>query len=217
MESIVPAGGAPARIGALLLAAGRSSRMGGPNKLLVDVDGEPMVRRALRTLQAVPLAPIVVVLGPAAGAVRQALADLAAWQACSAPESADHQVSVDAGLRALPADLDAILVMLSDQPLLDAADLRWLVDQWRALPRGCALMPVFEGRRGNPVIVDAAMRAPILQAGPDVGARGYLASHPTLVRRVEAPNDHFVVDIDTVDDLAQLAGRGLRAAISREG
>lgn len=217
MKSIVPAGGSPARVGALLLAAGRSSRMGGPNKLLVNVDGEPMVRRALRTLQAVPLAPIVVVLGAAAGAVRQALADLAAWQACSAPESADHQVSVDAGLRALPADLDAILVMLSDQPLLDAADLRWLVDQWCALPRGCALVPVFEGRRGNPVIVDAAMRAPILDAGPGVGARGYLAAHPALVRRVEAPNDHFVVDIDTVDDLASLGGRGLRTAIPKKG
>jgi CTP:molybdopterin cytidylyltransferase MocA len=191
--------------------------MGGPNKLLVDVEGEPMVRRALRTLQAVPLTPIVVVLGPAAGAVRQALGDPAGWQACSAPESADHQVSVDAGLRALPADLDAILVMLSDQPLLDAADLRWLVDRWRALPRGCALVPVFEGRRGNPVIVDAAMRAPILEAGPAVGARGYLASHPALVRCVEVPNDHFVVDIDTIDDLASLAGRGLRAAIPKEG
>ena len=217
MKSIVPAGGSPARVGALLLAAGRSSRMGGPNKLLVNVDGEPMVRRALRTLQAVPLAPIIVVLGPAAGAVRQALGGLAGWQACSAPESADHQVSVDAGLRALPADLDAILVMLSDQPLLDAADLRWLVDQWCALPRGCALVPVFEGRRGNPVIVDAAMRAPILEAGPAVGARGYLASHPALVRRVEAPNDHFVVDIDTVDDLASLGGRGLRTAIPKKG
>jgi CTP:molybdopterin cytidylyltransferase MocA len=217
MEPIVPAGGPPARVGALLLAAGRSSRMGGPNKLLADVDGEPMVRRALRTLQAVPLAPIVVVLGPAAGAVRAALAGLAAWQACSAPESADHQVSVDAGLRALPEDLDAILVMLSDQPLLDATDLRWLVEQWRALPRGCALVPVFEGRRGNPVIVDAAMRAPILEAGPGVGARGYLASHPALVRCVEVPNDHFVVDIDTIDDLASLAGRGLRAAIPKEG
>ncbi|MCO5105482.1 MAG: nucleotidyltransferase family protein [Burkholderiaceae bacterium] len=217
MEAIVPAGEVPARVGALLLAAGRSTRMGGPNKLLVEVDGEPMVRRALRTLLAVPLEPIVVVLGPAADAVRAALDGLHGWQACVAPESTDHQVSVDAGLRALPAGLDAILVMLADQPLLDAGDLRWLLAQWRSLARGCALVPVHQGRRANPVVLDAAMRAPILDAGPAVGARGYLAAHPALVRRAEAPNDHFVVDVDTVDDLARLAGRGLRSAIEKEG
>jgi len=66
MQSIVPATGATPRAGAVLLAAGRSTRMGGPNKLLLEFDGEPMVRRALRTLQAVPLDPIMVVLGPAA-------------------------------------------------------------------------------------------------------------------------------------------------------
>jgi len=221
MSAIVPAGearagDAGARIGAVLLAAGRSTRMGGPDKLLATIDGEPMVRRALRTLQAVPLAPIAVVLGAApraAEAVQAALAGLPAYVACTAPESADQQVSVDAGLRALPPDLDAIVVMLSDQPLLDAADLRWLIAQWRALPRGCAAVPVFRGRRGNPVILDRAMRAPILAAGPSTGARGHLAGHPERVRRVEVPNDHYVVDVDTTDDLARLAERGVRGAL----
>lgn len=210
MKSIVPAGGPHARVGALLLAAGRSVRMGGPDKLLVTIDGEPMVRRALRTLQAVPLDPVVVVHGAAPAAVRAALEGLPAYASCSAPTSSDQQVSVDAGLRALPDGLDAILIMLSDQPLLDADDLRWLVGQWRRLPRGCAVVPVFEGRRGNPVIIDGAMRAPILAAGPSSGARGHLAMHPALVHRVETPNDHFVVDVDTVDDLGRLAAHGLR-------
>lgn len=213
----MPADGRSARIGALLLAAGRSARMGGPNKLLATVDGEPMVRRALRTLLAVPLEPVVVVLGPAADRVVAALDGLSGWRRCAAPASDDHQVSVDAGLRALPDSLDAILVMLADLPLVDADDLRWLVQRWRALPEGGALVPVRGGRRGNPVILDAAMRAPILAAGPGSGARGHLAAHPAQVHRVEAPNDHFVVDVDTIDDLAQLAGRGLRAAIPGRG
>lgn len=210
MSVFVPASEPCQRVGAVLLAAGRSLRMGGPNKLLVTIDGEPMVRRALRTLQAVPLDPVVVVHGSVA--VRAALEGLPAYASCTAPPSADQQVSVDAGLRALPDGLDAILIMLSDQPLLDADDLRWLIDRWRRLPRGGAVVPVFEGRRGNPVIIDGAMRAPILAAGPSTGARGHLAAHPALVHRVEAPNDHFVVDVDTVDDLGRLAARGLRTS-----
>ncbi len=213
MQAIVPATDAFPRAGAVLLAAGRSTRMGGPNKLLLEFDGEPMVRRTLRTLQAVPLDPVVVVLGPAADAVRAALEGMPAFVSCSAPQAEDHQVSVDAGLRALDAPVEAIVIMLADQPLLDAGDLRWLLAQWHALARGGAVVPVFSGRRGNPVIVDAALRAPILDAGPAVGARGYLAAHPGLVHRVEAPNDHFVVDIDTADDLARLAGRGLRGVL----
>lgn len=212
MSAIVPASEACQGVAAVLLAAGRSVRMGGPDKLLVTIDGEPMVRRALRTLQAVPLDPIVVVHGTAPTALRAALHGLPAYVSCSAPASADQQVSVDAGLRALPEGLDAILIMLSDQPLLDADDLRWLVGQWRRLPRGCAAVPVFEGRRGNPVIIDGAMRAPILAAGPESGARGHLAAHPALVHRLETPNDHFVVDVDTVDDLGRLAARGLRTS-----
>lgn len=209
-------GEAPLRVGAVLLAAGRSLRMGGPDKLLVVIDGEPMVRRALRTLQAVPTDPVVVVHGAASAAVRAALDGLPAYASCSAPASADHQVSVDAGLRALPQGLDAILIMLADQPLLDADDLRWLVDQWHRLARGGAAVPVFGGQRGNPVIIDAALREPILAAGPATGARGYLAANPQLVRRVDAPNDHFVVDIDTADDLASLAARGLRSEIREQ-
>lgn len=213
MDPIGPAGAPPVRAGAVLLAAGRSRRMGGPNKLLLEFDGEPMVRRALRTLQAVPFAAVVVVVGAAAGAVRAALDGMPDCDFCSAPSAEDHQVSIDAGLRALAAPVEAIAIVLADQPLLDVHDLRWLIARWSALARGGALVPEFAGRRGNPVIVDAALRAPILEAGAAVGARGYLAAHPALVHRVEAPNDHFVVDVDTADDLAQLAGRGLRAAL----
>ncbi len=197
-------------VGAVLLAAGRSSRMGGPNKLLIPVEGEPMVRRALRALQEVPLAPIVVVLGREPDAVRAALDGLPACDFCQVPEGVEQQVSADAGLRALPDGLAAIMIMLSDQPLLDALDLRWLLARWRELPPGSAAIPVFEGQRGNPVIIDASMRAPILAAGPSTGCRGFLAANPAQVHRIAAPNPHFVLDIDTADDLARLAASGVR-------
>lgn len=210
MSDIVPARDPARGVGAVLLAAGSSVRMGGPNKLLIPVAGVPMVRRALRTVQAVPLAPVVVVLGREPLVVREALAGLPACTFREVPEGVDQQVSADAGLRALPAGLDAVLIMLSDQPLLDAVDLRWLVGAWRGLPAGSAAIPVFGGQRGNPVVIDASMIAPILAAGPQTGCRGFLAANPQRAHRVVAPNDHFVTDIDTAEDLARLAARGLR-------
>ncbi len=216
-QSIVPAAVNPARIGVVLLAAGRSERMGGPNKLLMRIDGEPLVRRMLRTLQAVPIGHIVVVLGRDAQAVRVVLDALPVRAFCRAPEGSDQQVSVDAGLRALPAGLDAILIALADQPLLDAGDLRWMIDRWSGLPRGSALVPVFEGRRGNPVIIDGSMREPVLAAGPAIGCRGYLEANRGQVHRVEAPNDHFVIDVDTARDIDELAARGVLLEPPRAG
>lgn len=205
-----------ARLGAVLLAAGRSERMGGPNKLLMRIDGQPLVRRTLRALQAVPIGHIVTVLGRDAQAVRIELDALPVRTFCRAPPAADQQVSIDIGLRALPEGLEAILVVLADQPLLDADDLRWLVERWRELPRGCAARPVFEGRPGNPVILDGALREPVLAAGPALGCRGYLQAHPQLVHRLSAPNDHFVVDVDTTADIDDLAARGIRLEPPRD-
>ncbi len=208
-EAEGPAGGA-GRVGAVLLAAGSAVRMGGPNKLLLRIDGEPLVRRALRALQAVPIGHLVVVLGRDAQAVRMQLDTFPVRAFCRVEPGCDQQVSVDTGLRALPAGLDAIVIALSDQPLVDADDVRWLLARWRELPAGSAAIPFHRGQRGNPVVIAGAMRDPVLDAGPAIGCRGYLAAHPAQVHRIEAPNDHFVVDLDTKEDVEALANRGIR-------
>lgn len=184
--------------------------MGGPNKLLMRVDGEPLVRRFARMLQQVPFGHIVVVLGRDAQAVRISLNELPVRAFCRVPEGCDQQVSVDAGLRALPSGLEAIAIVLCDQPLLEVDDLRWLVAEWRRLGSGHALVPTFDGQRGNPVVIDGAMREPVLVGGPAIGCRGFLAANPSRVHRVAAPNDHFVVDLDTAADVAAVQARGLR-------
>ncbi|MCO5101624.1 MAG: nucleotidyltransferase family protein [Burkholderiaceae bacterium] len=206
---IVPAAGDAARLGAVLLAAGSAVRMGGPNKLLMRVDGEPLVRRSLRALQRVPIGHLVVVLGRDAQRVRMELDTFPVRAFCRVDVGCEQQVSVDAGLRALPAGLDAIVLALADQPLVETDDLRWLLAQWRALPAGSAAIPFHGGARGNPVVIAGAMREPVLEAGPSTGCRGWLAAHPQRVHRIEAPNDHFVVDLDTPEDAARLARRGL--------
>ncbi|HEY0879812.1 MAG TPA: nucleotidyltransferase family protein [Zeimonas sp.] len=212
-DSIVPAADDAARLGAVLLAAGSAVRMGGPNKLLIRIDGEPVVRRALRVLQRVPIGHLVVVLGRDAQRVRVELDTFPVRAFCRVEVGCDQQVSVDAGLRALPEGLDAIVIALADQPLVDEEDLRWLLERWRALPEGSAAIPFHHGARGNPVVIPGAMREPVLQAGSAIGCRGYLAAHPEQVHRIETPNDHFVVDLDTPADAARLAQRGLRLSV----
>lgn len=206
---IVPAAHEAARLGAVLLAAGSAVRMGGPNKVLMRIDGEPLVRRSLRTLQRVPIGHLVVVLGRDAQRVRVELDTFPVRAFCRVEVGCDQQVSVDAGLRALPEGLDAIVIALADQPLVDTDDLRWLLAHWRALPDDSAAIPFHRGARGNPVVIAGTMREPVIEAGPAIGCRGWLAAHPERVHRVETPNDHFVVDLDTPDDIATLKSRGV--------
>lgn len=209
-RSIVPAPPDPARLGAVLLAAGSAVRMGGPNKLLMRIDGEPLVRRSLRTLQRVPIGHLVVVLGRDAQRVRIELDTFPVRAFCRVEVGCDQQVSVDAGLRALPEGLDAIVLALADLPLLETDDLRWLLARWRELPAGSAAIPFHGGARGNPAVIAGAMREPVLAAGPAAGGcRGWLAAHPQKVHRIETPNDHFVVDLDTPEDAARLAQRSI--------
>lgn len=214
-RATAPAAHDAARLGAVLLAAGSAVRMGGPNKLLMRIDGEPLVRRSLRALQRVPIGHLVVVLGRDAQRVRVELDTFPVRAFCRVDAGCDQQVSVDAGLRALPEGLDAIVIALADQPLVGADDLRWLLARWRELPAGSAAIPFHRGARGNPVVIGGAMREPVLEAGPATGCRGWLAANPQRVHRIETPNDHFVVDLDTPEDLARLANRGV--VVSGEG
>lgn len=203
------------RIGAVLLGAGRASRMGGPNKLLLRIDSEPMIVRAARALLAVQPADWVVVLGRDAAEVESAVAQAAGESAakprfCRVEPGLEQPVSVMAGLRSLSPALDLVLIMLGDQPLVDADDLGWLIEQWRRLPPGSVQVPCHGGVRGNPVLFDAGLRAAMLAGDDGRGVRGFLDANPQRVHRIETPNDHCVFDVDTPADLARLAERGYR-------
>ena len=101
------------RIAAVILAAGASTRMG-RNKLLLPVEGEPMVHRTVRRVRDAGCDPIVVVTGHEAERVRSALAPLEVQFATSPDPTGPTSASLHAGLRALPEDVDATLVMLAD-------------------------------------------------------------------------------------------------------
>jgi molybdenum cofactor cytidylyltransferase len=118
------------RIAGVVLAAGLSSRMG-TNKMLLQLGGTSVVRRAVSTAVEAGLDPVVAVLGHESLRIRAELQGLP----CTAVENADHargmNTSLRAGIRALPDDVEGAVVLLADMPLVDAAMLRSLADRFR--------------------------------------------------------------------------------------
>lgn len=187
---------------ALLLAAGLSTRMGAENKLLAEIGGEPMVRCAARLLLDYGLETWVVT-GHEREAVEAVLDGLDVRFVHNDAFADGQRTSVRAGLRAIAAMRPApVLVALADQPWLEQQDIDKLVEAFSQTPRDAFLVPWFGDKRGNPVIVPEAIVAEIA-GGTSLPERGPLTDgFPGRVRRWEAPNDHFLRDIDTAEALA---------------
>jgi molybdenum cofactor cytidylyltransferase len=195
-------------VSAVVLAAGLSSRMGGPHKLLLDVGGEPMLRRVVRSLLGLALAEVVVVTGHRAADIVTALDGLAVRFVHNPAFAEGQPGSVLAGVRALTAACDAVMIVLGDQPLLTTAALARLIEALGTAPEGRSiLVPTSGGRRGNPVLF-AARHIPEIQSGRmAVGDRRLVAAYPDEVALIEMADDAFTEDCDTPEDYAALQAR----------
>jgi molybdenum cofactor cytidylyltransferase len=186
---------------AVLLAAGLSSRMNGPNKLLLDLGGTPLVRRVAEALAAVTDIPPTAVLGRNAPLVEDALQGLGFRLTRIDPALGQAQ-SMSAGLTAA-LDADETLIALADQPLLTPAALAAILTAHRADPRRITV-PINGTTRGNPIVLPRALRTQIAQGGPNLGCRAFTEKHPHLVHAFATDDPAFFVDIDTPADYAAL-------------
>ena len=190
------------RIAAVVLAAGRSSRMGDVNKLLAPVDGVPMVRRVTETVLRVSLDPVVVVLGHAAEEVRGALDGLAVRFALNAEYAAGISTSVATGIRAVAGSVDGAMIVLGDMPWISVPDLRALVEAFAPDEGRGICAPVVERKRGNPVLWSARYFHELQTLEGDVGARHLLAVHDDDVCEVNVAGQGVLEDVDTPEALA---------------
>ena len=204
------------RFSAVVLAAGESSRMGGRNKLLLSVDGEPLVRRTVRTVLAAGMQETVVVTGFEGREVMRAVADLPVAVQPNLRYEDGQMRSVAAGVAALAQATDAILVCPADMPLLGPRDLQELMAVFAAHPERSIVIPRHREARGNPIVFAAAY-APEVAAGRRlVGCRKLAQQYPEETWYHEADHDRFTTDLDTPEDYDRILGRlGLPAA--REG
>jgi molybdenum cofactor cytidylyltransferase len=190
----------------ILLAAGRSRRMGGVNKLLLQVEGMAMVRRSAQLYLDLGM-KLTVVTGSDDREVAAALAGLdLQFIANPAADSGQHS-SVRAGFAAAPLLAPGVVVALADQPLLTAADIRALVAEFVTYGGTRICVPRFAGKRGNPVIFPVAVARCLRETG--MPPRAFIDAHPEQITWFEAANDHFIRDIDTPEDAAELLGTPL--------
>src|SRR5947208_12638841 len=147
-EQRLAAKGAGPRIGALLLAAGQSRRMGGPNKLLAEVDGTPMVTHVARRLLASRARPIIAVLGNQADEVDAVLGKLPIERVRNLEFTGGLSTSLKRGIAALPSDLDGVIICLSDMPLISGRHLDRLIAAFNPLEGRAIVLPTRRGKRG---------------------------------------------------------------------
>jgi nicotine blue oxidoreductase len=189
-----------------LLAAGAGRRMGRP-KALVELDGEPLVRRALRALAEGGCGPLLVVTGAAADQVAAVVGDRAT--VVHAPDWAEGMgVSLRAGLDALNAALagESVLVHLVDLPGVGAAAITRLTALASLTGQEVLARAAYGGVPGHPVLLGRAHWPGVHAAATgDVGARGYLAGHPDL-RLVDCTDVADPRDVDTLDALRRFGG-----------
>jgi molybdenum cofactor cytidylyltransferase len=196
------------RVAVLILAAGKSTRMGGANKLLAELDGQPMVAWAVRTALASKAAEPIVVTGHMAAeverAIRRAANDRQVRIVHNPEYAAGLSTSLAVGVSALDHDVDGVIVCLGDMPRVGAATLDRLIAAFDPVEGRAICVPTYRGKRGNPVLWDKRFFPELRAIAGDVGARHLIGAHGELVAEVEMADDGVLVDVDTPQALAML-------------
>ena len=192
-----------AQVAAIVLAAGRATRMG-ENKLLAELAGEPLVRHAVRAALASPARPVVVVTGNEPERVQAALAELDVRFVHNPDFASGMASSLRAGIAAV-GDVAGALVCLGDMPRVTADHLRALIDAFAAAADdGAIVVPTVDRKRGNPVLWGRGRFAEIGELVGDVGARALVDRHAAAVHWVPIDDPAILIDVDTPDALARL-------------
>ncbi|WP_192384714.1 NTP transferase domain-containing protein [Mesorhizobium silamurunense] len=193
------------RVDVVLLAAGRSSRMGGPNKLLALFDGEPLVRRTAERALGSKAASTIVVTGHQRERVHSALSGLDVRLADN-PDFADGLASsLKAGIARVAPDAAGAMIVLGDMPGVSSKDLDSLIDAFRRSGGRAVVRAAHLGKRGNPVLLPRSLFAAVAHLEGDTGARHLVEAEGLDVIDVEI-GQGASIDVDTREALEGAGG-----------
>jgi molybdenum cofactor cytidylyltransferase len=188
-------------IAAVVLAAGRSSRMGGPNKLLETIGGRPLVRMVAEAALASKARPVIVVTGHQRDRVEAALAGLPVRFAHNADFADGLGTSLRTGIAVVPPDADGAIICLGDMPQVDAALIDRLIGAFDPDKGALAVVPTIEGHRGNPVVWSRRFFPDLMAVEGDIGARHLIGHYAEAVTEVPLTGTAALTDIDTPEAL----------------
>ena len=188
-------------VAAILLAAGRSRRMGA-FKPLLPFGQTTVIQTCVQNLRTAGIENIVVVVGHRADEVRHSLNDLRLRFAVNPDPDSEMSVSIACGIRELPIETKATLIALTDQPAVPSEITEAIVQQWRSGAK--LVIPEFQGRGGHPVLVDLSFREELLNLDPGLGLKSFFDAHRDEVQRLPVNSPYIARDMDTWDDYRTL-------------
>jgi molybdenum cofactor cytidylyltransferase len=191
-----------AMISAILLAAGESNRMGQP-KQLMPFDQSTIVERTIDNLLNSAVSETIVVLGYREQDVRKTIADQPVKIAINPDYQQGMSASIIAGLKQVDKRAQAVLIALGDQPFVDSQTINTLVEAFIANNRGI-IIPVYQGRRGNPVIFAIKYKDELWNLKGDIGGREIINHHPDDVLEVAVNCEGVLLDIDTAENYTSM-------------
>jgi len=192
-----------ARVSVVILAAGASSRLGRPKQLL-ELGGEALLRHTVRQALASHADEVIVVLGNEAMAIAEAVGDLGQRTVVNPEFAAGQSTSLVAGVRSVDPAAEAVILMLGDQPTVDAALLNRLIERFIEA-RPAIVQPVYREIPGNPVLFRGDLMSELLAVTGDQGAREIVRSGRHAVDRLDVDRDP-PPDVDTEADYTRLVG-----------
>ena len=189
-------------ISAIILAAGESRRMGVQNKLLLQIDSEVLIRKFVKSVSNSLVDAVLVVVGFEAEKIKAVLHD----QAVKFVENPSYEegmtTSIQSGVKASSNESSGFMICLADMPFAETSDLNLLIqafNDYQSKESSLIIVPVFQGKRGNPVLFSEVFREKILTHKGE-GCREIVRQFPHYVKEVSMENDNLLRDIDTPED-----------------
>lgn len=198
-------------IAAVVLAAGASKRFGRP-KQLARFGGKPLLQHVLERLSEAKISEVVVVLGPHAEAILREVPVGTARVVINGRAAEGLSRSLQAGLEALSPEAAGAVIVLADQPFVSAETLSRLVEAHRR-EHPAAVVPTYNGFRGNPVLLDRSLFAEVMKIEGDIGCRAIFGDHPGEILKLPVGDAGILTDIDTPEDLEAAEEKRRQVAI----
>ncbi|PEZ80594.1 nucleotidyltransferase family protein [Bacillus sp. AFS017274] len=194
------------KVGAIILAAGMSIRMGEP-KLLLPLRGQPLFLHAIDSILGSRMQPIYLVAGKYIEEIRQDSEDYPELKIIHNPNYADGMsTSLKLGVQSIKEHVDAVMIFLADQPLISRNIIQSLIDKYiECKDEGVRIVrPKYKGEAGHPILVDAVLLNEFHSINGDQGGKSIIKKYDAVTETVSFDNSMWGFDIDTPEDFQKV-------------